>query len=91
MSKANMEIQNVANIITFGSLTTRALIRDLGKVLVINQNNLDIVLQTIRNDRLTLTQQYEKNIRFKTAIDSSAELQKLYNIGCTLYNLPKNI
>jgi DNA polymerase-3 subunit alpha len=82
---------NVANIITFGSLTTRALIRDLGKVLVINQNNLDIVLQTIRNDRLTLTQQYEKNIRFKTAIDSSAELQKLYNIGCTLYNLPKNI
>ncbi len=82
---------NVSNIITFGSLTTRALIRDLGKVLNISQNNIDIVLQTIRNDKLTLQQQYEKNISFKTAINSTNQLKKLFDIGCTLYNLPKNI
>ncbi|NLZ75258.1 MAG: DNA polymerase III subunit alpha [Erysipelotrichia bacterium] len=84
-------IMNVSNIITFGSLTTRALLRDLGKVLMIPQSSLDIVLQTIKNDKLTLIQQYENNNRFKIAINSSNHLQKLYSIGCTLYDLPKNI
>ncbi|HPX32741.1 MAG TPA: DNA polymerase III subunit alpha [Erysipelotrichaceae bacterium] len=84
-------VLNVSNIITFGSLTTKALLRDLGKVLLIPQGDLDIVLQTIRNDKLTLKEQYEKNNRFKTAINSSNKLQELYSIGCTLYDLPKNI
>ncbi|MGI6608165.1 MAG: DNA polymerase III subunit alpha [Erysipelotrichaceae bacterium] len=82
---------HVSNIITFGSLTTRALLRDLGKVLIISQNSLDIILQAVGNNKGTFQQLYENNIRFKTAINSSDQLQKLYRIGCTLYNLPKNI
>lgn len=81
----------VANIITFGSLTTRALIRDLGKVLNINQNELNILLKSIREEKITLQQQYENNKKFRLVINSSNQLQKLYNIGCILYGLPKNI
>lgn len=89
--KEKYGLLNVSNIITFGSLTTKALIRDLGKVLNINQSSLDIVLQTIVKDEWTLSQQYKDNIYFKTAINSSAQLQKLYRIGNILYDMPKNI
>ncbi len=85
---------NVSNIITFGSLTTRALIRDLGKVLNVNQNNINVLLQTLRgekDDKLTWQQLYQENLNFNRAINATNQLQKLYSIGCILYELPKNV
>ena len=61
---------HVAQIVTFGTLAAKAAIKDVGRVLDIPYNDVDLISKLIPR-RL--------NITIKEAIDESEELKKLYS------------
>ena len=62
--------ENVAQIISFGTLAAKAAVRDIGRV-------MDIPLQTC--DKIAKLIPYEPDITISKALEKSAELKKLYN------------
>lgn len=61
---------HVAQIVTFGTLAAKAAIKDVGRVLDIPYNDVDLISKLIPK-RL--------NITIKESLEESAELKKLYN------------
>ena len=73
----------VANIIAFGTLKSRAVIRDLGRVMDIDVNNLSKAI----NPNISLKDNYENVKKYL----STYELKKLYKLGLLLEGLKRNI
>ncbi|TRZ93978.1 DNA polymerase III subunit alpha [bacterium] len=61
--------ENVAQIITFGTMQARAVIRDVGRVMGINYADVDRIAKMIPAD---------PNITLKDALENEAELKRLY-------------
>ena len=84
---------NVAQIITFGKLQARAVLRDVGRVLQIPYSVVDRICKLVPNDPgkvVTLAQVYETNPDFRKEIDSEKDFQKLYKIANQLEGLNRN-
>ena len=81
-------LKKVAGIITFMRMAAKQVIRDVGRVLKINIPIIDSVSKLINYN--TLSETYENNNSFKRLIDSSEELQKLYEISLKLEGLIRN-
>ncbi|NQT47040.1 MAG: DNA polymerase III subunit alpha [Candidatus Omnitrophica bacterium] len=60
---------NVAQIITFGTMGPKAIIRDVGRVMAIPYADVDRIAKLVPN---------ELNITLKAALDGEPELKKLY-------------
>ncbi len=73
----------VANIIAFGTLKSRAVIRDLGRVMNIDVNNLSKAI----NPNISLKDNYENVKKYLSTYD----LKKLYKLGLLLEGLKRNI
>ena len=73
----------VANIIAFGTLKSRAVIRDLTRVMNIDINDLSKNI----NPNLSLKDNYESIKKYLTTY----ELKKLYKLGLLLEGLKRNI
>ena len=73
----------VANIIAFGTLKSRAVIRDLGRVMNIDVNNLSKAI----NPNISLKDNYENAKKYLSTYD----LKKLYKLGLLLEGLKRNI
>jgi len=83
---------NTAHILTFGTLASKQVIKDVGKVLRINDYDLDIICRNIEDKpKITLDYCYENNEKFKTAINSSVQNQKLFVLAKQLEGLPRHI
>jgi len=80
--------KKVAGIITFMRMAAKQVIRDVGRVLKINIPMVDSVSKLI--DYSTLTETYENNNSFRRLINSSKELQNLYEISLKLEGLIRN-
>jgi len=80
--------KKVAGIITFNTLGAKQVIRDVGRVLNINQRLIDSLAKMCISDLKT---SYEKNVGFKKLINSSYDLKKLYDISVHLEGLPRHI
>ncbi len=82
---------HVSQIITFGTMAARAVIRDVGRVLRIPYGEVDKVAKLVPN---------ELNITLKKALDESPDLKKLYeenqdirkvlNLSMKLEGLPRH-
>ena len=81
-------VKNVSEIITFGTLAPRQVIRDIAKVLDISSIKVD-QLSKITNPYLTLSQNYQ-DPKFKSLIDSSILTKKMFDICLHLEGLPRH-
>ena len=80
--------KKVVGIITFNTLGAKQVIRDVGRVLNINQRLIDTIAKMCTKD---LSTSYKENKNLKKLIDNSDELKKLYDISIHLEGLPRHI
>lgn len=81
----------VANIVTFSTLSAKQAIRDIGKVMNVNDSEVQLVLRQIRgDDTTTLTQAYRSNQNLQTIVNSNVHIHDLYAMALRLEGLPRH-
>jgi len=74
--------ENVAQIITFGSMKAKMVVRDVARVLDISVAKANSIAKLIPDDlNITLEKALEKDLEFKKAYDSDEETQRIVDIG----------
>ena len=82
---------HVANIITFGSLGARQVLRDVGKVLNMNTRDIDMLVKLIPNNpKITLEQALEQNKRLKQIVEAEEKYATLFKYALQLEGLPRH-
>ena len=81
-------IKRVAPIITFGTLGSKQVIRDVGKILDVSPKVIDYFAKLI-DSRLSLKENYN-DIKVKDYINKFDELKKLYKIALKLEGLKRH-
>ena len=79
----------VAQIGTFGTMSSKAVIKDVGRVLGFNfadVNKLTNLIPSFRGKVYSLKECYKKVKEFKTLINSSKQFTELYDLGVKLEN-----
>lgn len=87
--KERYGIKRVANIMTFGTLGARQVIRDVGKYLEIAGDLID-KLSNLLNPKVSLKENYE-NKYVKDFVDSNQSIKRLYHICFKLEGLKRHI
>jgi DNA polymerase-3 subunit alpha len=84
--------ENVAQIITFGKMQARAVIRDVGRVMDIPYAEVDRVAKLIPNIPLniTLEQALEQEPQLKEMIKRDSKIESLFNIAKSLEGLTRH-
>lgn len=80
--------KKVASIVTFGTLASRQVIRDVSKVMDLNQNEVDSFVKLI-DSKLDLKHNLN-NPKIKNIIDKSKELKELYQISLKLEGIKRH-
>ena len=81
--------KNVAGIITFGTLASKQVIRDLGKTLKIEDSSINYLAKML-DSRLNLKQNIEKNAKLKKYLMNDLKLKELYKVALKLEGLKKH-
>lgn len=82
----------VSQIITFGTLAARAVIRDVARALDVPLNKADALAKMVPRDLdITIDKALERNPEFKKAYDEDEEAKKIIDISRQLEGLPRNI
>ncbi len=82
---------HVANIITFGTLGARQVLRDVGKVLNINHRDLEILLKMIpATPGMTLKKAWEANSRLRQTVQADDRWRSLFSCAARLEGLPRH-
>lgn len=82
----------VSQIITFGTLGARAVIRDVARALDVSLNKADTLAKMVPRDLdITIDLALERNPEFKKAYDDDEETRKIIDISRQLEGLPRNI
>ena len=85
---------NVASIITFGSLQSKSVLLDVGRVNVVPRSKIQSLtdrIPTIYGKNVSLNEIYTTDKFFAETIESSSELRNVFNIAKKLVGLPRNI
>ena len=83
----------VAQIITFGTLQSRAVLRDVGRVLGLPYGQVDRICKLIPNNPAnptSLGEAIKGDARIRDESDQSPEVEKMLNIGLSLEGLYRN-
>ena len=80
--------EHVVGIISFNTLGAKQVIRDVGRVLDLDQRLIDTLARASSDD---LESAYKTVAKFKKLIDSSSDLKKLYDICLHLEGLPRHV
>lgn len=83
--------KHVAGIVTFGTLSAKQVLRDVGRTLNIPIYKIDSItklIPTMTKDKLETI--YQKNTNFKTKIDSDTTLTNLLKIALKLEGFPRH-
>jgi DNA polymerase III subunit alpha len=84
-------VQNVAQIITFGTMGAKAAIRDVGRVLGIEYNEVDKIAKLVPNElNITLQKAMDMEPRLKEAQSSDPRLTRLFEHAFVLEGLVRN-
>jgi len=81
---------HVAQIITFGKLQARAVLRDVGRVLEMPYGQVDRICKMVPNNPanpMTLSEAIESEPEFRQTIEDDVEVQRLVGIGRQLEGL----
>lgn len=81
-------LKKVAPIITFGTLGSKQVLRDVGKCLDIDIKIIDRITKLI-DSRMSLLDNYQKNPKLKEYINQN-KLQKLYKVSLKLEGLKRH-
>lgn len=82
---------HVAQIVTFGTLQTRAAIRDVGRVMGMPYNQVDAVAKLIPNSfHITINQAIEKSKELRQAMQDSPQVKKLIDTARKVEGMPRN-
>ena len=82
---------HVAQIVTFGTLQTRAAIRDVGRVLGMPYNRVDAVAKMIPNSfHITIDESVKKSKELRNAIEENDEVRRLIDIARKVEGMPRN-
>ncbi|WP_246941164.1 DNA polymerase III subunit alpha [Bacillus pinisoli] len=82
---------HVAQIITFGTLSTKAVLRDVGRVLGISPKEADAIARKIPSRLgITLREAYQESQAFQTHIQQSSVTQKLFEVALKLEGIPRH-
>jgi len=83
--------RRVAQIITFGKLKAKSVVRDVGRVMGLPYRDADRIARMIPNELgITLDSAAEKNPEFKRAIATEAQTKQLFEYAKTLEGLSRN-
>ena len=85
----NQDGHKVAQIGTFGTMSSKAVIKDVGRVLGFNfgdVNKITNLIPSFRGKVYSLDECYKKIKEFKTLINSSPQFTELYKLGLKLEN-----
>lgn len=82
--------QNVAQIVTFGTLGAKQVIRDVCKVFGENIITVQKFSNNIAQGKVTLDQTYKENKAFREHVESSERNRKLYQVAKALEGLPRH-
>jgi hypothetical protein len=84
--------QNVSQIITFGTMKAKAVIRDVGRVLDLGFNFVDQFAKLIPNELgITLKDALEKEPLIRGRIDAEEEVAELWALALKLEGLTRNV
>ena len=87
-------LDNVAQIITFGSLQARGVIRDVGRVLDINFSRIDKIAKLIPSNPgnpTTLNEAISGDKSIRESIKTDEDISKLFELGLKLEGLYRNV
>jgi len=83
---------NVAQIITFGTMGSKAVIRDVGRVLGIEYGEVDKVAKLVPNElNISLERAFELEPKLKEAGQADPRFKKLFDYASTLEGLVRNV
>ena len=81
----------VVQIVTFGTLLAKGVIRDVGRVLNMTYASVDVIAKMIPNElNITIDAAIEKNPELKKLIDSDASVARLIALARRLEGLPRH-
>ncbi len=81
----------VAQIITFGKLQARGVIRDVGRVFGIPPFEVDPIAKLVPETvNITLAEAFEQEPRLRALVESNPKLAQLFNVCRTLEGLPRH-
>ena len=82
---------HVAQIVTFGTLQTRAAIRDVGRAMGMPYSAVDAVAKLVPNSfRITIDEAVKKSRELRRAMEESAEVNRLIEIARKVEGMPRN-
>lgn len=82
---------NVCQIITFGTMASKEVIRDVGKVLDIPYSKRDMLSKLVPSDpKMTLKRALDESMELKEHYDSDPEVKELIDMAMRLEGLPKS-
>src|SRR5437762_5078535 len=83
--------RRVAQIITFGKLKAKSVVRDVGRVMGLSYRDADRIAKMIPNElNITLDSAAEKNVELKRAIATEPQTKELFEYGKILEGLSRN-
>ena len=82
--------KRVSGIITFGTLASKQVIRDVSRVLNIPLYKVDSLCKFIKDPKDNLLDIYNKNNAFKTRIESDTILSNMFKIATKLEGFPRH-
>jgi DNA polymerase III subunit alpha len=81
----------VSQIITFGTLGAKSVVRDVGRVIGLSYSDADRIAKMIPNELgITLKTAYDKNPELKQAVDTEETTQQLWSFATVLEGLTRN-
>lgn len=82
--------KKVAGIITFDTLASKQVIRDVARILQISPSDTDYIVKLL-NPKENLSKTLENNIKLKRLVDENIKYKRLFDIATHLEGLPRNI
>src|SRR5438093_834910 len=83
--------RRVAQIITFGKLKAKSVVRDVGRVMGMSYRDADRIARMIPNElNITLDSAAEKNSELKRAVATEPQTKQLFEYAKTLEGLSRN-
>ena len=81
--------KRVAEIITFGTLGSKQVIRDVGRVMDLPLSQIDFLCRMI-DTKYSLQENYQKNSKIKVFLEGNKDLQTLYKVSIKLEGLKRH-
>lgn len=83
--------ERVAHITTYGTLATKQVLRDVGRVLAIPLSDVDMLCKMVPNVlKINLDTVYAQNKKFAQVIQAKKEFRRLFAIARKLEGLPRH-